>query len=265
MRTIRQLLFLGTGHGMPVRSACSSILLEDGKDNLLIDTSGGHEILQQFHKANRKPQDVRNIFISHYDSDHILGIVPLVRVFHHNPAPRTIYCSQEVKEAIDALFTRVAHRHFSPTQEHLTFVILKDRDQHEINGWKVTFFDIRSTRSPQMGFSLTFSEGEKLTFLGDEPLKDHLVDLVLGSDILIHEAFCLHKDEATLEAHKKNHGPVKEAALNATRVQAKTLVLFHMEDKTLDTRKEAYTKEARNKFAGEVFVPVDLDFLEILY
>src|SRR3989344_4929346 len=152
MQPGRKLTFLGTGHGMPVQSACSAILLDDDGNNLLIDTSGGHEIINQFHKANIKPQDVKNIFISHYDSDHILGMVPLVRVFHHNPAPRTIYCSQEVKDAVDALFTKVAHRHFSPAQEHLKFVIVDDRDTNEIGGWKITFFDIKSSRSPQMGF-----------------------------------------------------------------------------------------------------------------
>lgn len=69
---MRQLLFLGTGHGMPIASSCSSILMEDDKNNLLLDAGGGHDLLVNFNKVNYKPATIKNIFITHYDSDHIL-------------------------------------------------------------------------------------------------------------------------------------------------------------------------------------------------
>ncbi len=82
---MRQIVFLGTGHGMPTMSACTSLLLEDGTSNLLLDTSGGHEILKAFRKAGKNPADIKNIFISHWDSDHILGIVPMISHFYGRP------------------------------------------------------------------------------------------------------------------------------------------------------------------------------------
>lgn len=83
-----RLLFLGTGHGMPIASSCSSILVEDEKNNFLLDAGGGHDILVNFNKAQYEPTKIKNIFITHYDSDHILGIVPLVRAFHRWAEPQ---------------------------------------------------------------------------------------------------------------------------------------------------------------------------------
>lgn len=260
-KNIRQLLFLGTGHGMPLNSSCSSILVEDDKNNILLDVGGGHDLLGQFHRAEKDPTSVKNIFITHFDSDHILGIVPLVRTFHRwaEPIKRNIFCSQEVKNAIDSLFAFVAKKHYEPVKSSLNFVILKDRMTYEDNGWKFTFFDVKSDKSPQFGCTIVFSDGTKISFLGDEPLREHYLDLVKNSDVLIHEAFCLDNQQDHFKPHPKNHGTVKEAAQNASKIGAKKLVFYHMEDETLATRKQAYLEEAKQNFDGEIFVPFDLD------
>ncbi len=258
---MRRLLFLGTGHGMPIASSCSSILVEDDNNNLLLDAGGGHDILVNFNKANYAPTKIKNIFITHYDSDHILGIVPLMRVFHRwaKPQKRNIFCSPEVKNAIDSLFRYVAKKHYGPVKGHLNFVILKDKAVHNINGWEITFFNVKSDKSPQMGCGIKFPDGKKLAFLGDEPLREHYIDIVKNCDVLIHNAFCLDYQQDTFKPHEKNHSTVKEAAINATKIKAKKLVLFHMEDKTLKTRGKKYLREAKENFAGNIFVPIDLD------
>ncbi len=99
----RRMLFLGTGNGMPTTSSCSCVLIEDDTHNFLFDAGGGHDILVQFAKAKVDPTIIKNIFISHYDSDHILGIVPLARAFRRwaKPQPRTIFCSEEVQKTIE--------------------------------------------------------------------------------------------------------------------------------------------------------------------
>lgn len=190
---MRQLLFLGTGNGMPIASSCTSMLLEDDHTNLLLDAMGGHEILVRFHEAQHDPAALQNIFISHYDSDHILGIVPLIRVFSKAPteAKRRIFCSAVTKEAIDSLFTFVAKRHYHLAQQYIEFVIVQDGDTHTLGDWQATFFDLKSTKTHQMGISLRFADGKKLTFLGDEPLQKHNEAIAMHSDILLHEAFCL--------------------------------------------------------------------------
>ncbi len=256
-----RLLFLGTGHGMPIASSCSSILVEDDKSNFLLDVGGGHDILVNFNKVKYDPTKIKNIFITHYDSDHILGIVPLVRTFHRSAEPqkRNIFCSQEVKNAIDSLFEYVAKKHYEPAKENLNFIILKDKEVYKINDLEVTFFDVKSNKSPQMGCLIKFQNGKKLAFIGDEPLRDHYMNIIKNCEVVIHNAFCLDPQQDTFKPHEKSHSTVKEAAISATRIKAKKLVLYHMEDKTLKTRKKEYLKEAKANFSGEVFVPVDLD------
>ncbi|PIN79667.1 hypothetical protein COV16_03055 [Candidatus Woesearchaeota archaeon CG10_big_fil_rev_8_21_14_0_10_34_8] len=258
---MRQLVFLGTGNGMPISSSCTSILVEDTKNNILLDTGGGHDILTNFHKLNRNPTEVNNIFITHYDSDHILGIIPLVRTFHkwEKPRKRRIFCSKEVKKAIDSLFKYVAKKHYEPVKETLEFVILKHGMEYGIGKWKLKFFNIKSRASPQFGCTIVFPDKTKLAFLGDEPLREYYHGIVMDSDVLIHEAFCLDKDQDIFKPHAKNHCTVKEAAQNAALINAKKLALFHMEDRTLKTRKKKYATEAKKYFNGNIFVPVDCD------
>ena len=43
----------------------------------------------------------------------------------------------------------------------------------------------------------------------------------------------------------------------------KNLILYHTEEKTLDNRKENYTCEAAENFKGRIFVPDDLEVIEL--
>lgn len=264
---MRRLLFLGTAHGMPIASSCACVLIEDESTNLLLDAGGGHDVIGQFKAAGKSPTEVRNIFISHYDSDHILGFVPLVRAFHRWRTPSKgkgairVFCSAEVKSAIDSLFTHVAKRHLDGASPHIEFIIVKDGARHEMDGWMLDFFDLKSKKTPQFGCAVTFPDGKKLAFLGDEPsaaADQH----AKGADVLIHDAFCLDTEQETFKPHEKNHSTVREAAQAAARLDAKTLVLLHMEDTTLATRKERYGAEAARHFHGGLVVPVDLDTFE---
>jgi ribonuclease Z len=43
----------------------------------------------------------------------------------------------------------------------------------------------------------------------------------------------------------------------------KNLILYHTEEKTLANRKENYTREAAENFKGRIFVPDDLEVIEL--
>lgn len=262
---MRQLVFLGTGHGMPIKSNCTSIMIEDDQTNLLLDTSGGHEILRAFHEASKNPADIQNIFLSHWDSDHILGIVPLMRVFmvDAEKRKRTVYCSKDVMLAVEGIFSYTSNKHLKKASEFVNFEIVEDGVERVMDNWRIAFFDLGSTKTPQLGCVVGFADGKKLSFLGDEPLKEHCEKYVHGSDVVLHEAFCTSDDEEEFNAYAKHHSTAKDAGRNAARVHAKTLALIHMEDVTLATRKQSYLADAKSGgFAGLIFVPEDLDRLE---
>ncbi len=54
-----------------------------------------------------------------------------------------------------------------------------------------------------------------------------------------------------------------DAAMLAEELQVGNLLLYHTEDLTLDTRKERYTTEAKTRFMGKVWVPEDLERIDL--
>lgn len=56
---------------------------------------------------------------------------------------------------------------------------------------------------------------------------------------------------------------MKQAAAYAQSLQVKNLILFHGSDDDLAHRKVAYTQEAQQEFSGNIFVPDDLDVIEL--
>ncbi|KAB6214701.1 MBL fold metallo-hydrolase, partial [Bacteroides xylanisolvens] len=50
-----------------------------------------------------------------------------------------------------------------------------------------------------------------------------------------------------------------DAGRLAQQLGVKDLLLYHTEDKTLETRKKSYTEEASREFSGMVYVPDDLE------
>lgn len=45
----------------------------------------------------------------------------------------------------------------------------------------------------------------------------------------------------------------------AEGLRVRNLIIYHTEDRTLDTRRERYTAEARTSFSGGIWVPDDLE------
>lgn len=258
----REIIFLGTGTATPTQSTSAAIHISDDETNLLIDVSGGGEITRQLLAAKLTPDKVTNIFITHSDNDHILGIVSLVRLFTKDNIKRNIYCSQFVKNAIDSIFKYIATAYMEKAKLNLTFHIIEHDSKTKIGKWSLTFFELESKKVPELGVKIQLPDQKTIVHCGDEPLIEKNYKYAQNTDVLIQEAFCLESQEKQFKAREKHHGTVKDAAENAQKLNAKTLALFHMEDKTLKTRKKEYAKEAKQYFKGKIFVPIDLDKLE---
>ena len=56
---------------------------------------------------------------------------------------------------------------------------------------------------------------------------------------------------------------MKQAAEYAQSLGVERLLLFHGNDNDLENRKAAYTAEAKTVFSGPVWVPDDLDVIEL--
>ena len=56
---------------------------------------------------------------------------------------------------------------------------------------------------------------------------------------------------------------VKDACELAERLSVKNLLLYHTEDKNIKNRKELYTAEGRLYYHGNLYVPDDLEAIEL--
>ncbi len=261
-----KLIFLGTGHALAYHCYTTCLALTDGAHTFVTDGGGGNGVFMQMERANMRPDDVTDLFISHAHTDHLIGAIWLVRVIGHQfdrsgrTTPLHVYGHASVLETFRTICNLlVGGQVLSHFDKDIIFHAVESGDTHTIGHWQVTFFDTGAAKTTQYGWRATLENGKTLVFLGDEPLTDVGLPYAKNADYLVHEAMCLEADADKYHPHRIHHSSVVDAANNATRAGAKHLILFHAEDKDLDTRKARYTAEAAAHFDGPVDAPDDLD------
>lgn len=261
-----KLTFLGTGHALAYHGYTTCLALSHNDDDYFVtDGGGGNGVLLQMERAGISLSDIRYLFISHSHTDHLLGCVWLARVVGHlfdagkRTKPLTIYGHQSVLGNFRTICKMLIGRSYAHFDKEVELVAVESGDVHELGAFKVTFFDTGATKTIQYGWRATLPSGKSLVFLGDEPMTDADLPFAQEADYFVHEAMCLSADAETINPHRIHHSTVVDACDNATRAHAHHLILFHMEDTNLDTRKARYSAEARAHFDGEISAPDDLD------
>ena len=260
-----RLHILGTGNGGALNCYNTCFAIENNKEYLLVDGGGGNQILNQLKLANIDIAKIHNVFLSHNHTDHILGVIWVIRDVCQKMrfggsyiGNLNIYGSDEsmkiLKLLIELLFPMAKQ-----FEHRICFNVVEDNQMVNINDMNITFFDIHAKKDKQFGFII----GYKLIFCGDEPLKEDLFDFAKNKEWLIHESFCLDNEEEIYKSHQKGHCTVKEASITAQTINAKNLIILHTEDNDLKNRKQSYTNEAKMYFKGNVFVPDDLEVIKI--
>lgn len=266
-----KLIVLGTGNALATRvyNTCFAIQNSEGRI-LLVDAGGGNGILRQLEAAKLDAGAIAHIILTHAHCDHMLGLVWMVRkigTLMRNGAYEgnlTIHCSVKNEARLRAMCEATLEARFCALFDaRILFAPIEDGQSHQIYRHCVTFFDIHSTKEQQYGFTLPLEQGGKLTCLGDEPYNELCRDYAIGADWLLSEAFCLYADRERFQPYQKHHSTAMDAAKLAERLGCKNLVLWHTEDKTIDTRKAAYSAEAKQFFTGTVYVPEDLEILPL--
>ena len=265
-----KLTMLGTGNA--VATACYNtcfVLQEDGQF-FLVDGGGGNTLLLRLKQAGLDWRQIRTMFVTHKHMDHILGMLWMMRLICQGMA-RGEYEGEAViygHDEVIGLLRDMAGKLLQGKQtrfidEKLHLVAVEDGEQREILGRTVTFFDIGSTKDRQFGFSMDLGGGEKLTCCGDEPYHDCEETYARGSQWLLHEAFCLASQADVFRPYEKHHSTVADACRLAQSMGVKNLVLYHTEDRNIARRKELYTREGEEFFRGSLYVPEDLEELEL--
>lgn len=74
-----ELIVLGTGNAMATRCYNTCFALRQGEDYLLVDAGGGNGIFVQLEKAGIPFAGIRQMFVTHAHTDHILGVIWVIR------------------------------------------------------------------------------------------------------------------------------------------------------------------------------------------
>lgn len=261
---------LGTGSGGTTNLYNTCFVIQNHDGLFLVDTGGSIEIMKRLKQVNIKLDEIKNIFISHSHTDHILGLIWVFKkmggmAMHGEIKEKiNIYCNNVVYEAIKGVASYVLSTELMDIIYQMTnFVILHDKDRCIINGVEYEFFDILAKGTKQFGFECML-EDNRFIFLGDETLNPQLNDKIKGADYVTHEAFCLDREENIFHAYEKNHSTALSAAKTMNELDVGNLILYHTEESHGNDRKQLYLEEAQSVFHGNVIVPNDLEEIQFV-
>jgi len=267
---MEKIIMLGTGHGSVMNSYNTCFLLENNDENLLVDTGGSIQIINNLQIKGYKLTDIHNIFISHCHTDHILGLCWILKkasvLFLNGEYNEkiNIYCNNEVAESIKKLISAIFPDKLQEVIEKNILVhVLYDGENVNIAGENITFFDVHAKGNLLYGFETVLKNGAKLVFLGDETCNQILYDKLKEADYVMHEAFCLDSEENIPKVVKEHHATVKSVCQTMEPFGIKNLIIYHTED-SHENKKELYTKEAKKYFSGNVIVPNDLEEIQLV-
>ena len=268
-----QITMLGTGNATVSQIYNTCFVLQTPSTLMLVDAGGGNGILAQLKKVNVQISDIHHLFVTHAHTDHVLGVIWVIRMVAQCKGYEGllhVYGNDKVMKVIKTIIDMIlAKKQLAKVAERVVFHQLEDGDCFEVGDMKLECFDIQSTKEKQFGFRAELpssSESGKplvLACLGDEPYNEQNRCYIVGADWMMCEAFCLYADRDTFKPYEKCHSTALDAGKLAEELGVKNLILYHTEEKTLANRKENYTREAAENFKGRIFVPDDLEVIEL--
>ena len=272
-KTTTQITMLGTGSATVSQIYNTCFLLKTPSTLMLVDAGGGNGILSQLKKVNVQISDIHHLFVTHAHTDHVLGVIWVIRMVAQCKGYEGllhVYGNDKVMKVIKTIIDMIlAKKQLAKVAERVVFHQLEDGDCFEVGDMKLECFDIQSTKEKQFGFRAELPSSDEsgkplvLACLGDEPYNELNRRYIVGADWMMCEAFCLYADRDTFKPYEKCHSTALDAGKLAEELGVKNLILYHTEEKTLANRKENYTREAAENFKGRIFVPDDLEVIEL--
>ena len=268
-----QITMLGTGNATVSQIYNTCFLLQTPSTLMLVDAGGGNGILAQLKKVNVQIPDIHHLFVTHAHTDHVLGVIWVIRMVAQCKGYEGllhVYGNDKVMKVIKTIIDMMlAKKQLAKVAERVAFHQLEDGDCFEVGDMKLECFDIQSTKEKQFGFRAELPSSDEsgkplvLACLGDEPYNEQNRRYIVGADWMMCEAFCLYADRDTFKPYEKCHSTALDAGKLAEELGVKNLILYHTEEKTLANRKENDTREAAENFKGRIFVPDDLEVIEL--
>jgi ribonuclease Z len=175
-----------------------------------------------------------------------------------------IYCNDEVEKSIRNIYPNLfPELSVDMIGKYLNIIVLNDGDMKNIAGRNYNFFDVKARGNKLYGFKTLLDNNEKLVFLGDETCNPEIYDEIRNSGYVMHEAFCLDREQDIFKPYEKHHSTVKSVCETFKYFNIKNLILFHTEDTHLNNRKELYLDEGKRYYSGNILIPDDLEVIDL--
>ncbi len=266
-----KIIILGTGHGTATECYNTCFAIEEDNKYFLVDAGGGNGILKQLKESNINITDIKSMFISHTHTDHIMGSIWVIRfvgrqyLVNNFDKDFYIYGNKEVINAIRQMCMVVLPPKFTDLLDNkIKLIEVDDNYETEILGHKISFFDLSAKKVKQTGFNFYLNEEDRFTFIGDEVCDSNTEKYVENSKWLFADAYMAGKEAEDYNPIKRHHhSTVKFVAELCERLGVKNVIMSHTIDTDLKNRKKVFTNDAKIYYTGNVYVPDDLEVIEI--
>ena len=276
---------IGTGspNPLPDRSGPST-LVEAGREKLLFDAGRGATV--RLWQAHVPIGSITATFISHFHSDHTVGIPDLwltgwiQRPYGDRKGPFTIYGPTGMNAMMGSLQQAYAEDiriRFADEHYPLAWVAV---DAHEFdegviyarNGVKVTAItvDHGDLIKPAYGFRIDY-DGRSVVISGDTRYSPHLIEAAKGVDLIVHEVAATTPEliarSSVVRAIFAHHTSPQEAGTVFARVAPKLAVYTHLvligDETVKPPGLDELVRQTRETYAGPLVVGADLDRFDV--
>jgi ribonuclease Z len=270
-----------TGTGTPIASAERAgpgALIQ--RDNLALQFDAGRATVMRLFGAGVRPADVDVVFLTHYHSDHLVGLQDLVlshwTLDRHDDNPRlqivapdgpTLRYCQRMLDPWDAdLAVRSAHTGRAPEPKvDLVGFAVPDRPTEVWRRGEVRVLAGAVRHEPvegAVGYRIETPEGV-VVISGDTLVCDEMATLAAGADVLVYEAIRMDpvmRQPEHLQFIAHYHADTRLIGRQAAALDVPTLLLTHLIPAPVtDDDKQAFVDEVREGgYRGEVVVCDDL-------
>lgn len=247
-------IFFGSSSREMEGRASVSFIVEDGTSNLLIDCGPG--MITGMKKANKQASDINNILLTHVHGDHTSSFAYFVwyrnieRLGKEPPSDLNVYGQKDVLE-----LAKFNLEHMYPEIKwpfNINYHNLSEDSSFKLGSLNIeTFEAIHAV--PCVGLAIS-SSNKKVVYSCDSLPNDELLKYSENVDMLIHEGMLMQENEEL--AKKVKHSTGKDAGKIAKKVNAKMLVLVHIEPDVFGKENELI-KEAKEEYDGLITIPTD--------
>jgi ribonuclease Z len=236
---------LGTGGPPPVMERFGpSILVEAGGESLLFDVGRG--ALQRLFQLKPPLKEVRNVFLTHLHSDHLVGLPDLWLTGWLNGRPKTpmrIWGPRGTKKMMEYLNQAFEYdiriRLYDDRTPPAGIIVLAEDIAegviYENNGVKVTAFEVdHAPIEPAFGYRIDYA-GRAVVISGDTRFSEHLISCAKGADVVVHEVIAADLMRANsqnnldvMERVIAHHTTPEQAGEIFNRIQPRLAVYTHI-------------------------------------